>query len=144
MTTRPIGRNKTVLLVEDDIDARAIYGATLRHHGYRVIEAPTLKDARDAVRAFLPDVVVLDCRLPDGNGLELVNHWRDNVMGRVPVIVVTAHRERLNIDTATIAGADAFVAKPCTGDALAAHVERALAAGIATRRMRAVTPMTTE
>ena len=143
MSTRPTVR-KTVLLVEDNIDARAIYGAALRHRGYRVIEAPTLKDASDAVRAFLPDVVVLDCRLPDGNGLELLNRWRDSVMARVPVIVVTAHRERLNIDAATMAGADVFVAKPCTGDALTAHVERALASGAATRRMRAVTPVTTE
>src|SRR5687767_11203136 len=51
----------TILLVEDDYDARAIYRATLRYAGYRVIEAPTVKDARDAVRAIVPDVVVLDC-----------------------------------------------------------------------------------
>lgn len=44
-----------------------------------------------------PDVVILDCRLPDGDGLTLVHQWRDQVMGGVPVIVVTGHGERQDI-----------------------------------------------
>jgi CheY-like chemotaxis protein len=127
---------KTILLVEDDIDARDIYRTTLNHVGYRVIEAPTVKDARDAVRAFLPDVVVLDCRLPDGDGLQLVNAWRDSKMGSVPVIVVSAHRERQDLDAAVLAGADLFVPKPCPGNVLAAHVDRVIRSGAPTRRVR--------
>jgi len=130
---------KTVLLVEDDFDAREIYRATLQHAGYRVIEAPTLKDARSAVRAFVPDVVVLDCRLPDGDGLDLVNAWRDTKMGRVPVIVVSAHRERPDVDAAALAGADLFVPKPCPGNVLAAHIDRVITSGMPTRRVRAPT-----
>ena len=118
----------TVLLVEDDFDARAIYAACLRHVGHRVIEAPTKKDADDAMRAEAPDVVVLDCRLPDGDGLELLTRWRQRAMPRVPVIVVTAHRERQDIGAAILAGADAFVPKPCPGHVLAEHVARAIAA----------------
>lgn len=91
---------RTVLLVEDDVDAREIYATTLRYAGYHVIEAPTIKDAEDVVRGLRPDVVVLDCTLPDGDGSTLVNRWRDHVMGGVPVIVVTAHRERQDIDAA--------------------------------------------
>jgi DNA-binding response OmpR family regulator len=128
---------KTVLLVEDDPDARIIYASTLRYVGYRVIEAPTVSDARAAVRAFLPDAVVLDCRLPDGDGLQLVNAWRDSTMGRVPVIVVTAHGERQDVEAALRAGADVFVAKPCSGDVLAAHVARVIFAAAPTRRFRA-------
>lgn len=128
---------KTVLLVEDDIDAREIYATTLAHAGYRVIQAPSIKDAKDVVRAFVPDAVVLDCRLPDGDGLTLVDGWRHSAMQRVPVIVVTAHRERQDIDAAILAGADAFVPKPCPGNVLAAHVTRALTASAPTRRMRA-------
>ena len=130
----------TILLVEDDADARIIYGTTLRHVGYRVIEAPTLKDARAAVRGFLPDLVVLDCRLPDGDGLELVNTWRDEKMSRVPVIVVSAHRERQDLDAAVLAGADLFVPKPCPGDVLAAHIDRVVRRATPTRRVRAPVP----
>lgn len=128
----------TVLLVEDDYDARVIYRTTLKHAGYRVIEAPTVKDARDAVRAIVPDVVVLDCRLPDGDGLELVNAWRVGSMASVPVIVVSAHRERQDLDAALLAGADSFVPKPCPGNILAGHIDRALRAGASTRRVRPV------
>lgn len=124
---------KTILLVEDDYDARAIYRATLKFAGYRVIEAPTVKDARDAVRAFLPDVVVLDCRLPDGDGLQLIPAWRDGKMGRVPVIVVSAHRDKEDLDAALVAGADCFVPKPCPGNILAGYIDRVIRAGIATR-----------
>jgi CheY-like chemotaxis protein len=129
-------QRKTILLVEDDYDARAIYRATLKYAGYRVIEAPTVKDARDAVRAVLPDVVILDCRLPDGDGLQLVNAWRGGKMAQVPVIVVSAHRERQDLDAALMAGADSFVPKPVPGNVLAAHVDRALRAGGPTRRVR--------
>ena len=125
----------TILLVEDDYDARAIYRATLSYAGYRVIEAPTVKDARDAVRAIVPDVVVLDCRLPDGDGLQLVDGWRTGSMARVPVIVVSAHRERQDLDAALLAGADSFVPKPCPGNILAGHVDRAIRAGTP-RRVR--------
>jgi DNA-binding response OmpR family regulator len=124
---------KTVLVVEDDFDARTIYTTTLRHHGFRVIAASTMREAEAAVRAFLPDVVVLDCRLPDGHGLELVSRWRTGTVERVPVIVVTAHAERSDVDAAVLAGADMFVRKPCTGDALTAHVRRALEADAAPR-----------
>jgi DNA-binding NtrC family response regulator len=132
-----LSQRKTVLLVEDDYDARAIYRATLKYAGYRVIEAPTVKDARDAVRAVVPDVVILDCRLPDGDGLQLVNAWRGGKMAQVPVIVVSAHRERQDLDAALMAGADSFVPKPVPGNVLAAHVDRAIRAGAPTRRVRA-------
>jgi len=128
---------RTVLLVEDDLDARTIYGTTLRYVGYRVIEAPTVSDAKKAVRAFLFDAVVLDCRLPDGDGLDLLNVWRDTIMGRVPVVVVTAHKEHHEVEAAQMVGADAFVPKPCPGDVLAAHVDRIIRAGGPTRRLRA-------
>lgn len=85
-----------------------------------------------------PDAVVLDSYLPDGDGLDLVNRWRDGKMGRVPVIVITAHHDRQDIAAAVVAGADAFVPMPCPGSVLAAHVDRALQSKTPTRRMRAV------
>src|SRR4051812_38620631 len=81
-----------VLLVEDNVDALDIYGAALRHAGYEVQEAATIKDATDAALSEPPDVVVLDCRLPDGDGLSLLERWRKEgtAMRTVPVIVITA------------------------------------------------------
>lgn len=122
---RPPG---VVLVVEDNDDASDIYGASLRHHGFEVMLATTLADARDLARARRPDVVVLDCRLPDGDGIGLLEHWRraGSPMSKVPVIVVTASGVRQDVNAALAAGADAFVQKPCPGDVLIAYVERAM------------------
>lgn len=131
---------KRVLLVEDNEDAIDIYGATLRHAGYDVMMAPTIADAEAAVRAQKPDVVVLDCRLPDGDGLGLLERWRKPkaLMADVPVIVVTASGVRQDMEAALLAGADVFVHKPCPGNVLVLHVERALSGSRASTRLRKV------
>lgn len=131
------GKRACVLLVEDNEDARIIYTASLRHAGYEVVEAPSLKEARAAAIARRPDVVVLDCRLPDGDGLELLAAWRraPDMLG-LPVVVVTASRERQDLEAAVLAGADIFVAKPCPGDELALHVGRAISGARTSDRLR--------
>ena len=116
-----------VLVVEDDADAQTIYSETLAHEGFDVDQARSLMEARDHVRTRAPDVVVLDCRLPDGDGLELAKEWLgDPIMKDVPVIVLTAFSARQDVEAALLAGADAFVVKPCAGNVLAKHIERVL------------------
>jgi DNA-binding response OmpR family regulator len=129
-----------VLLVEDNEDAIDIYAATLRHAGYEVVTAPTIADAEAAIRVQKPDVVVLDCRLPDGDGLGLLERWRKpkGVMSDVPVIVVTASGVRQDMEAALLAGADVFVHKPCPGNVLVLHIERALSGSRASARLRKV------
>lgn len=128
---------KTVLVVDDDGDLRALYAAALLRSGHRVIQAATIHEAEVTVAAITPDAVVLDSYLSDGDGLDLVNSWRDGKMARVPVIVVTAHHDRQEIAAAVGAGVDALVPKPCPASVLVAHVDRALQSSKPTRRMRA-------
>lgn len=121
-------RSKTVLLVEDDDDAQAIYGSWLSHLGWDVTLAPTLGRAREVVYDRRPDVVVLDCRLPDGDGLDLLVRWkRTPWMGEIPVVVLTAFGTQADQMEARRRGADVFLVKPCTGETLAAHVSAAVA-----------------
>lgn len=138
-----IARRKCVLLVEDHVDALELYASELRAAGYYVIEAPTLLDARTAVvGGTYPDVVVLDCRLPDGDGLLQLEAWRngDTPMSKVPIIVLTASVHRQDIGAALLAGADQFVPKPCPGNELVLHVARALDQSRPSARLRRVTP----
>lgn len=133
MTNPERSRNepKTVLVVEDDRDAREIYIATLGHAGFRVVAAKNLAEARAAVAKKVPDVVVLDCRLPDGSGIDLLRTWKaSKAMAHTPVVVVTAFSEAEHVEGARRAGADAFMVKPCPGDALAAFLERLLVAPV--------------
>lgn len=138
---KPVSAPKLVLLVEDNVDALDIYDASLRHAGFEVVLAPTIEDAKKAVRDRRPDVVVLDCRLPDGDGLNLLEGWRRSrvtTMKDVPVIVLTASAVRQDVEAALLAGADEFVPKPCPGNVLAMHVTRALDGTRPSARMRRV------
>lgn len=125
-TVSPKSR-RVVLLLEDDDDAREIYAVCLRRAGFAVTEAASLAEATRAVSQIVPDVVVCDCRLPDGDGLGLVYKWRrTQPMSGVPVVVVSASHERQDVEAASLIRASSFVAKPCTGDKLVEHVHSAL------------------
>jgi len=127
----------TIMVVDDEPIIRWSLATRLKEEGHRVIEAETIREAEVAVGTLIPDAVVLDSYLPDGDALVLVNRWRDGNMGRVPVIVVTARHDRQEIAAAVVAGVDVFVPKPCPASVLAAHVDRALQSTKPTRRMSA-------
>ena len=135
-------RRKVVLLVEDNLDALEMYASALRAAGYYVVEAQALEEAKGAVRTVCPDVVVLDCRLPDGDGLSLLAAWRatQSAIANVPVIVISASAYRQDVEAALLAGADQFVPKPCPGNVLTLHVTRALDRSRPSARLRRVVP----
>ena len=142
MSAGTAARRQRVLLVEDNVDALEIYAVSLRLAGFDVDTAETLADAESAILRQRPDVVVLDARLPDGDGLVLLEAWRSGTtaMKNVPVIILTASVHRQDVDAALLAGADQFVPKPCPGSVLALHVKRALDGTRPSARLRRVRP----
>jgi CheY-like chemotaxis protein len=100
----------TVLLVEDDPGAREGLELTLRRLGYVVRAAETgeaaLRDFPDAAA----DVVVLDVMLPGLDGFEVCRRLRRS--GDIPVIMLTARGDDLDIVGGLEAGADDYVVKP--------------------------------
>ena len=89
------------------------------------MKAETVAEARRLAERRTPEVVILDCRLPDGDGLELARRWRtDAAMANIPIIVFTAFSARQDLEAALLAGADAFLVKPCSSEVLAAQIER--------------------
>lgn len=127
----------SVLVVEDDDDARFIYASCLKHARYHVVAAASAREALDAVQKKRPDAIVLDRRLPDRDGLDLARQWRtpSSSLLRVPIIVLTAFTTRPDVEAALAAGCDAFLAKPCPGDVLVAHVTKLLFANAPTRKI---------
>jgi two-component system phosphate regulon response regulator PhoB len=126
-----------VLVVEDDPDAQFIYAACLRHAGFEVVVAGSAHEAAEAVTKRTPHVVVLDRRLPDRDGLHLAKQWRSpgSRMAKVPIIVLTSFTTRPDVEAALVAGCDAFLAKPCPGDILVAHVMKLLISNAPTRKL---------
>ena len=137
-SAHPRSQTRVVLVVEDNEDAQVITTSTLRHFGYDVIKAECVAEARQLARQQKPDAVVLDCRLPDGDGLDLARSWRrDPTMKTVPIIVLTAFSARQDVEAALLAGADAFLVKPVAGALLAAEVDKVLAGPRPSQTMRA-------
>ena len=101
----------TVLIVDDEPDIRELLSMTLEGMDIRPDTAADLAEARRKLLADGHDFCLTDMRLPDGDGLELVQ-WMQRNAPTVPVAVITAHG---NVETAVRAlklGAYDFVSKP--------------------------------
>ena len=78
-----------VLVVEDDAGLASVVELLLRHYGFVPQMAATLADARRHLAGADPDVIVLDLNLPDGTGVDLLEHLRSTGR-RARVVVLTA------------------------------------------------------
>jgi CheY-like chemotaxis protein len=112
---RVAGAPGSVLVVEDDEDQRQLMRAILGARGWTVREAANGRLALDAIRAELPDVILLDLMMPEMDGFELVAALQANAAWRaIPVVVVTAldltaeDRRRLNGGVEQILSKQAF------------------------------------
>lgn len=114
-----------VLLVEDNADLRELYGNAMRDAGLHVDEVVTVTEAIELAERLRPDIVVLDRRLPDGDGWNVARALRastSEAMRRVPIVAFTSYNQRADVEGALIAGCDAFVEKGCPPDSLVSHV----------------------
>ena len=106
-----------VLLVEDDEDTRYVMRLELEERGYRVIEAEDGEKAVALAQNEHPHIILMDLSLPGMDGLEATKEIRrDNSLGQVPVVAVTAHQETDFREEAKASGFDAYVTKPIDFD----------------------------
>jgi CheY-like chemotaxis protein len=116
----------SVLVVDDEPDIALICRLALSLAGYDVESRESGRAALDYLAAETPDVVLLDLRLPDLTGWEILDELRDS--GRLPDLRVVLFSAHASIEeSALAAGCVSFVAKPFTPDDLIKHVERAAA-----------------
>jgi len=115
-----------VLVVDDDSAIRTVAAAALKREGHRVTTAATLADMRRELRLAVPDVLVIDVVLPDGNGLDTVAGLTIEHPG-LPVIIFSAQNTLATAVRATEVGAFDYLPKPFDLDVLAAAVRGAMA-----------------
>jgi two-component system cell cycle response regulator DivK len=109
---RPAGLPPTILVVDDDPDARIIYSEYLRAHGWLTFTAGDGRTALDKIAELGPDAIVLDLAMPRVDGWTVLKQLRESSWtATTPVVVVTASSEAR--DEAFAAGCDAFLLKPC-------------------------------
>jgi DNA-binding NtrC family response regulator len=114
----------TVLVVDDEKNARENIAAFLKKKSYEVLEASNLKEAKKVIADGSADVVLLDVQLPDGLGTTLLEESGSNP-SRPPIILITAHGD---IDMAVEAmknGAHDFLQKPIKFERLEQSIQRA-------------------
>ena len=105
-----MGREKRVLVVDDDVNVRDVVRRYLQHAGYDVALAGTGEEALDVADHAPPDLVVLDLMLPGIDGFEVCRRLRQR--GSVPVVMLTARGDEDDRIAGLQLGADDYVAKP--------------------------------
>ena len=121
-----------LLLVEDDAAIARPLLRALERAGHATRWVTTGGDAEVAVFDTEPELVVLDLGLPDIDGLEVCRHLRSS-HEHLPIIVLTARREELDIVEGVEAGADDYMTKPFGLSELLARIRARLRAVTATR-----------
>ncbi len=116
--------NLRVLVVEDDPEIRALVQSSLTVEGFTVQTAVSLSEASALIRHDLPDILVLDLGLPDGDGLSLVQDVRKT--HALPILIVSARHQETQKIRALDAGADDYLVKPFSVGELLERISVAL------------------
>jgi len=113
-----------VLLVEDDEAIRETAAMVLERHGFEVSAAADGDAGLAEFERSEPDVALLDIMLPGLDGISLCRRIRET--SEVPVVMLTARSDPLDIVAGLEAGADDYVTKPFDGPVLAARLRAVL------------------
>ncbi len=116
-----------ILIVEDDLDVAEMLNAYFRVQGYEVFTVNWGEDGVRAAQTILPDLVILDIRLPDIDGYEVARRVRsDRRTNEIPIIFLTEKRERVDRLQGFEVGADDYITKPFDVQELRLRVRNAL------------------
>jgi len=117
--------NRHVLIIDDERPVLMTLEALLKRHGYQVETAPTAVQGLKALKSKPPTLVLLDLRLPDADGLEMLERIKTE-LPQVQVIILTAHDSLHNAIESIKRGAYHFISKPYAPEELLSLVEKAL------------------
>ncbi|GBC87866.1 Sensory transduction protein regX3 [bacterium HR12] len=116
-----------ILLVEDEETISEPLAGHLAREGFQVEVVPTLAQARSALEREMPDLILLDLMLPDGDGRDLAKEIRRS--SDVPIVMLTARGEEIDRVLGLELGADDYVVKPFSARELSARIRAILRRG---------------
>ncbi|MFN8545614.1 MAG: response regulator [Candidatus Binatia bacterium] len=107
------------LVVDDSRAIRVVIGRLLREVGFEVVEAGNGREGLERLKEGRPDVILVDWNMPEMNGFEFVVAVRaQSAWDDVPLMMVTTETETEQMARALEAGANEYVMKPFSRDAL--------------------------
>ncbi|MEM0006843.1 MAG: response regulator [Candidatus Bathyarchaeia archaeon] len=117
--------NARILVVDDDENIRKVLTTILEEEGYIVDEAENAKKAIEKTKRKVYNLALIDIRLPDMEGIELLTRMKDTVP-RMRKIIITGYPTLQNAIEAVNRGADAYILKPFDMDKVLATIKEQL------------------
>ena len=115
---------KKILVAEDEPDIRDLIAISLRYADYEVVEAIDGEEAVHKALGELPDLILLDVRMPNMNGYEACNLLKASDSTReIPVIFLSARGQESEIKRGLELGAEEYILKPFAPDELYRRVD---------------------
>lgn len=119
--------NTTILVVEDEPAIQELVAINLKHAGFLVVRAGSAEEGYSAIRAALPDLVILDWMLPGQSGVSLAKKLRlEERTRQLPIIMLTARVHEEDKVLGLEAGADDYITKPFSPKEMVARVRAVL------------------
>ena len=120
-----MGENARILIVDDDENIRKVLKTILEDEGYTVDEAENAKKAIEKSRRNVYNLALIDIRLPDMEGIELLTRMKDTVP-KMRKIIITGYPTLQNAIEAVNRGADAYILKPFDMEKVLATIKEQL------------------
>ncbi|MCK4704123.1 MAG: response regulator [Gammaproteobacteria bacterium] len=117
----------TILIVDDKTDNRRLLVDLLQPVGFNVVEATNGLEAINMYKSLMPDLILMDIRMPELDGIEAVKHIKLETPGyRSPIIACTAEASDEEAQAAIDAGFDGLIRKPFTDEDIFSSISRHL------------------
>lgn len=113
-----------IMLIEDNLPIAKGLEFALTSNGYNFISCSLIKETKEYLENNIPDLIILDITLPDGNGYDL---FKDIILNKnIPTIFLTADDEETMVVKCINAGAEDYLKKPFSTQELLARIKRIL------------------
>ena len=115
---------KHIMIIDDDDRIRDLLGKFLKDNGYFVTLAANATDAKEKLKSYIFDLLVVDVMMPDQTGVEFTEELRQN--DKTPILMLTAMGEVEDRIKGLSSGADDYLAKPFEARELLLRIQRIL------------------
>jgi two-component system alkaline phosphatase synthesis response regulator PhoP len=116
-----------ILIAEDERDIRELIAFTLQFAGYQVISTNNGEEAFETAKYEIPDLILLDIRMPRMTGYEACSHLKAELSTKhIPVIFLSAKGQEAEVQTGLDLGATDYIVKPFSPDQLVNRIQAAL------------------
>ncbi len=116
-----------ILIAEDERDIRDLVGFSLRFGGFDVVQAANGQEAVERALVELPDLILMDVRMPKMTGYEACRQLKSMPnMRDIPVVFLSAKGQETEIQQGIDVGAEEYILKPFAPDELARQVQAVL------------------